>query len=260
MNRMSTRHVVPAQAETPPGVRGLFGKSDSRLRGNDVSWLAAMKAMFAAALLALAGVAPAAPAEPQAGVQYLVLPQPQNTDAGNKVEVTEFFAYYCPHCHAFEPLLAAWVKKQGANIVFRRVHVPRDASVLPQQRLFYTLEALGLLEQYHDKVFQAMHVERLRLSSDEQVFDWAARAGIERARFVDTYRSFGVQARLNQADAKVDAYRVNYWPLVAIDGRFITSPSQANEGVKEARTEAEQQQYALRVMDYLVGLAKADKK
>jgi thiol:disulfide interchange protein DsbA len=216
--------------------------------------------LCAAALLALGGLASAAPGEPQAGVQYLVLPQAQNTDAGNKIEVTEFFAYYCPHCYAFEPLLAEWVKKQGANIVFKRVHVPRDAAVLPQQRLFYTLEALGLVGQYHDKVFSAMHVDRLRLSTDEQVFDWAAKAGIDRARFVDTYRSFGVQARLYQADTKVAAYGVNYWPLVAIDGRFLTSPSQANEGVTEARTEAQQQQAALQVMDYLVAKAKADKK
>jgi thiol:disulfide interchange protein DsbA len=211
-----------------------------------------------AALLGLAGIAAAA--EPQAGAQYLVLPEVQNTDAGNKVEVTEFFAYYCPHCYAFEPLLAEWVKKQGANIVFRRVHVSRSGTVLPQQRLFYTLEALGLTSQYHDKVFNAMHIERLRLASDEEVFDWAAKAGIDRARFVDTYRSFGVQARLNQAENKISSYRVNYWPLVAIDGRFITSPSQANEGVTEARTEAQQQQAALQVMDYLVAKAKADKK
>jgi thiol:disulfide interchange protein DsbA len=119
---------------------------------------------------------------------------------------------------------------------------------------------MGLLEQYHDKVFSAMHVERLRLASDEQVFDWAARAGIDRARFVDTYRSFGVQAKLRRAAQMVEDYRVNYWPLVAIDGRFITSPSQANEGVTEARTEAQQQQVALQVMDYLVAKARAEKR
>jgi thiol:disulfide interchange protein DsbA len=225
--------------------------------------------LCAAALLGLAGSAGSAPttaaAEPKEGVQYLVLPTSLNLDAGSAapqgaVEVTEFFAYYCPHCYAFEPLLAAWVKKQGANIVFRRVHVPRDPSVLPQQRLFYTLESMGLLDQYHDKVFSAMHVERLRLANDEQVFDWAAKAGIDRARFVDTYRSFGVQAKLRRAGQMVEDYRVNYWPLVAIDGRFITSPSQANEGVTEARTETGQQQVALQVMDYLVAKAKADRK
>jgi thiol:disulfide interchange protein DsbA len=188
--------------------------------------------------------------------RYLTLPSPQPTNTGKRVEVIEFFAYYCPHCYAFEPRLAAWVRQQGDNIVFKRVHVARDASVAPQQRLFFTLEAMGLLEQYHDKVFNAMHVERLRLNSDEQVFDWIAKNGIERARFIDTYRSFGIEQRLRRAGAMMDAYHVDRWPLVAIGGRWLTSPSHAGAHAQGARTEAEQQDMALRVMDYLVARAK----
>jgi thiol:disulfide interchange protein DsbA len=216
--------------------------------------------LCAAALLGLVSAAVAAPAAPKAGVEYIDLINAQPTDSGNKVEVTEFFAYYCPHCNAFEPLLAAWARKQGATIVFKRVHVTRDANVLPQQRLFYTLEALGMVEQYHDKVFSAMHTERLPLNTDELVFDWADRAGIDRARFVDTYRSYGVQARIYQADARMQAYGVNQWPMVAIGGRYLTSPYHAHLGQPGPGTELQQQQEALQVMDYLVGLAKANKK
>jgi thiol:disulfide interchange protein DsbA len=219
--------------------------------------------LFCTALLGLAAGASALSAfaaDPQAGSQYLVLPVPQPTDTGKKVEVVEFFAYYCPHCYAFEPALEAWVKKQGDNIVFKRVHVPRGASVLPQQRLFYTLDAMGLLNQYHQKVFDAMHQQHLNLSSDEQVFDWAASSGIDRAKFIDTYRSFGIQAKLRRASAMMDAYGVDRWPLVVIDGRFITSPSHAGAGAPEGTTEAQQQQTALQVMDFLVAKAKADKR
>jgi thiol:disulfide interchange protein DsbA len=223
----------------------------------------APRRLFCTALLGLAaGFAslPALAAEPQAGAQYLVLPSVQPTDTGKKVEVIEFFAYYCPHCYAFEPQLHAWVKKQGDNIVFKRVHVPGGASVLPQQRLFYTLEAMGLLDQYHQKVFDAIHQQHVRLSSDEQVFDWVAQNGIDRAKFIDTYRSFGIQARLRRAAAMMDAYYVDRWPLVVIDGRFVTSPSHAGAGAPEGSTEAQQQQTALQVMDFLVTKAKADKQ
>jgi thiol:disulfide interchange protein DsbA len=208
----------------------------------------------------VAAAAVAAPAEPNNGVEYLTLPEAQNTDAGNKVEVTEFFAYYCPHCNRFEPLLAAWVRKQGANIVFKRVHVSGGPGVLAQQRLFYTLEALGLLDQYHQKTFDAMHVERLRLATDQAVFDWAAKAGIDRARFVEAWNSFGVQAKLRRASAMMAAYRIDGWPTVAIDGRYLTSPSQAGAAVKTPQTEEQQQQSALQVMDFLVAKAKAEKK
>jgi thiol:disulfide interchange protein DsbA len=219
--------------------------------------------LFCTALLGLAaglaGVSASA-ADPQQGAQYLVLPSQQPTDTGKKVEVIEFFAYYCPHCYAFEPALEAWVKKQGDDIVFKRVHIQGGASVLPQQRLFYTLDAMGLLNQYHQKVFDAMHQQHLRLSSDEQVFDWATQNGIDRAKFIDTYRSFGIQARLRRAAAMMDSYGVDRWPLVVVDGRYITSPSHAGAGMPEGTTEAQQQQQALQVMDFLVAKAKADKR
>ena len=214
-----------------------------------------------AALLGLSGAVSAAPAVvPKEGVHYQVLPQKQETSPGKAVEVIEFFAYYCPHCHVFEPLLADWVKKQGGNIVFKRVHVSAGARVVPQQRLFYTLEALGLLEQYHAKAFAAIHEQRLRFADDEEVIDWAAKAGIDRARFVDAYRSFGMQSKLRRAGTMMNDYKVDHWPLVAIDGRFITSPSMANPEGSPAQTEIEQQQVALQVMDALVAKAKADKK
>ena len=219
--------------------------------------------LFCVAAFALAAGGAAA-AEPKNGVQYITLPEAQQTDSGKKVEVTEFFAYYCPHCNVYEPVLAAWVKKQGDNIVFKRVHVARGPAVAPQQRLFYTLEAMGLLEQYHAKVFTAMHKDRQRLSTDEQVFDWAASAGIDRAKFIDAYRSMGTGARMRRAEAMMAAYRVDQWPLVAIDGRFLTSPSHAGEGHQPAaghhHSEGEQQQQSLEVMDYLVAKAKAEKK
>jgi thiol:disulfide interchange protein DsbA len=212
-----------------------------------------------AALLTLSGLVSAAPVAPKEGEQYRVLPQKLETPAGKQVEVIEFFAYYCPHCNVFEPLLANWVRKQGDNIVFKRVHVAGGARVLPQQRLFYALDALGLVGQYHTKAFAAMHQQGARFADDAEVIDWAAKSGIDRARFTDAYNSFGVQARARRAAAMMNEYRVDHWPMVAIDGRFITSPSMANPEGSPAQTEIEQQQVALQVMDALVEKAKAAK-
>ena len=224
----------------------------------------AISSLFGAVLFSLAALAStAAPtalaADYKNGADYLTLPEAQNTDAAGKVEVTEFFAYYCPHCARFEAPLQAWVKKNAANIVFRRVHVSGGGGVAVQQHIFYTLDALGAVEQYHQKVFDAMHVERNRLASDEAAFDWAQKAGIDRARFIEAWNSFGVQAKLRRANAMMGAYRIDQWPMVAVDGRFMTSPSQAGEGDKSLQSEEQLQQGALKVMDFLVAKARADK-
>ncbi|WP_426194285.1 thiol:disulfide interchange protein DsbA/DsbL [Massilia sp. DWR3-1-1] len=221
-----------------------------------------LPALLGAVLLGLASLAAsgARAADYKSGTHYLTLPEAQNTDAANKVEVTEFFAYYCPHCARFEASLQAWAKNNAASIVFRRVHVSGGGAVAVQQRIFYTLDALGIVEANHQKAFDAIHVERNRLATEEAAFEWAQKAGIDRARFVEAWNSFGVQAKLRRANAMMAAYRVDYWPVVAIDGRFMTSPSLAGEADKALQTEEQMQQGALQVMDFLVAKAKAEKK
>ena len=218
------------------------------------------KILSALTLSFIAFGACASPTAPKEGADYQVLPTPQPTDSGAKVEVIEFFAYWCPHCHTFDPMISAWVKKQGDNIVFKRVHVSRDESVAPQQRLFFTLQAMGLVDKLHAKVFQAMHVERNRLNTDDAVFDFITKQGVDRQKFIDTYRSMGISGRIRHADAMMQAYNVTFWPMIAIDGRYITSPSQADQGSKTAQNEEQLNTQALTVMDILVAKAKAEKK
>jgi thiol:disulfide interchange protein DsbA len=208
-----------------------------------------------AALLGLAAASVFA-AEPKDGIDYLTLPAPQAFDAGGKVEVTEFFAYYCPHCNAFEPLLKAWVKRQGGKIVFKRVHIAGGAGVTAQQRLFFALEKMGLLAQYHDKVFAAIHKERLSLNTEEQVIDWAAKNGIDRVRSTAAYRSSDPSKRESDVRATMSAYGIDHVPAVVIGGRWLTSPSYAARHGVEGRTEAQQMEAALQVMDYLVAKAR----
>jgi thiol:disulfide interchange protein DsbA len=214
--------------------------------------------LAALALFSAAIGASASPAEPKAGAEYIVLPSAQPTDTGKKIEVIEFFAYWCPHCNSFEPALAAWVKKQGDNIVFKRVHVPYREETIPQQKLYFTLDAMGLADKLQSKVFEAYHVDRNRLNTDALVFAWAEKNGIDKAKFIETYNSFGVTGKLRRATAQMDLYKVEFWPVVIVDGRFQTSPHQA--GTSNATSETEQQQAAIQVLDVLVAKAKAEKK
>jgi thiol:disulfide interchange protein DsbA len=130
------------------------------------------------------------------------LPHTRKTAAnrcGKKVEVTEFFWYSCPHCNALEPSLEAWVKKQGDKITFRRVPVMFRESFIPQQKLYYTLEAMGLVDSMHAKVFRAIHIEHQQLDTDKQIADFIAKQGVDAKKFADVYNSFGVQTKVQRA-------------------------------------------------------------
>lgn len=202
----------------------------------------------------------ASPADPKNGVEYRTLATPQQADA-KKVEVIEFFDYACPHCYALDPTLHAWIKKQGNSVVLKRVHISRSGGDLPQQKMFYTLEAMGLMnDALNTKIFTEMHVNRNRMNRDELVFDFIAKQGIDRQKFIDTYRGFGVQGSVRRASSLMDAYGIDSWPTFAIDGRYVTSPSMADQGSKTATTEAQLHEQGFQVMDVLVAKAKAEKK
>ena len=206
-----------------------------------------------------AQTAAASAANPQEGTDYRVLQQAQPTESGNKVEVTEFFWYSCPHCAAFDPSLSAWVKKQGDKIVFKRVPVAFRESFVPQQKLYYALEAMGLSADISPKVFRAIHVDRQVVDTDPTIMDFIAKQGnVDKKAFADLYNSFGVQTKVRRATQLQELYKVDGVPMIAIGGRYITSPSIAGESMAN-QPESMQQAAALQVMDALVLKAAAEK-
>ena len=214
-------------------------------------------ALLAASLAV--GTAFASPADPKSGVEYITLAQPQAVQTvGKKVEVVEFFMYHCPHCNALEPSFEQWVKKQGDNIVLRRVHIPSQGASDPEAHLYLTLEALGKVDQRHAKVFKAVHVDRVRLTRDDAIIDWVSKNGIDRATFLNAWNSFGVMTKLRQLGKIIDAYKVEGAPTIVIDGKYQTSPSIVYNSVKTSN-EAQLFPATLQVMDALVAKAKSTK-
>jgi thiol:disulfide interchange protein DsbA len=214
--------------------------------------------LTAVTLSAVAFGAAASPTDPKEGAEYKTLAKPQAVDTGKKVEIIEFFDYACPHCAGFDATLNAWVKKQGDNIVFKRVHIGRQGTDLPQAKMFYTLQSMGVLTpELHTKSFNEIHVNHNRLNRDEQVFDFVAKQGVDKQKFTDTYRGFGVAAQVRKSLSMMDAYNVEFWPLLIVDGKYQTAPSMAGAG---ATSEAQLNENVTQVLDVLVAKAKAEKK
>jgi thiol:disulfide interchange protein DsbA len=203
------------------------------------------------ATLALSAFAvPAAHAQakkPEAGADYLVLDKraPVEAPAG-KVEVVEFFWYSCPHCNAFEPTLDAWVKRVPKDVAVRRVPVAFRDDFVPQQRLFYALEAMGLVDKLHAKVFAAIHVEKLPLNKGELIADWIAKQGVDKDKFMEQYNSFTVSTKASKAAQLQNTYRVEGVPALGVAGRFYTDG-----------TLSKNMERGLQIVDFLIAEVRA---
>lgn len=194
------------------------------MKRREFSQAAAGAAMTASALLPTLVQAQAT--KPQPGTDYMVLDPRAAVEApAGKVEVVEFFWYSCPHCNAFEPTLAAWLKKLPKDVAFRRVPVAFNDSFAPQQRLYYTLEAMGLVDTLHVKVFAAIHAEKINLTRGEQIAEWIAKQGVDKAKFMEQFNSFTVVSKVSRATQLQNAYKVEGVPALGVAGRFYTDGS-----------------------------------
>lgn len=175
-------------------------------------------------LLALIGsclALAAGAADLQEGRDFRVI-NPPLTVPSDRIEVTEFFWYGCPHCFDLEPPLAAWAASLPAGVSFRRVPaIPANDKWLPGARLYYTLEAMGLADKLHFEVFAAIHVGRQRIDDEKSIFEWAAKKGLDSQQFLAAWSSPGVQSRVRQSRLLGAAAGLTGVPAVMVHGRYL---------------------------------------
>jgi thiol:disulfide interchange protein DsbA len=190
-----------------------------------------------------------------AGRDYQLLKRPQPTDSGNKVEMLEFFWYGCPHCNTLQPSLHAWLKRKPADVEFRRMPAVFQESWVPLTRVYYTLEAMGLVEKLHLDVFAAIHEKKVRLQDPKVMQEWIGSKGVDQKKFSDTANSFSVQSRTQRAMDVTRAYDIPGTPAIVIDGRYLTAPSMI---VKPDGKTIDYDRY-FKVVDQVIAMARKDK-
>jgi thiol:disulfide interchange protein DsbA len=205
-------------------------------------WLSILAMVFSFGFLAAAQT-PAQAAGFQDGFAYTRLPIPQPVSPSDKVVVTEFFWYDCPHCAEFEPMFEAWAKKLPANVVVERVPVAFAPQFVPQQRLYYALKALGKVDALQGAIFNAIHNQHIALGTPDQMANWLAQHGVAKKAFLDAYNSFTVAAQAKQATQMVTDYQITGVPTLAVQGKYTTSA---------ALPQVNNNQKVLEVVDYLI--------
>ena len=172
----------------------------------------------------------------------------QPTEGGGKVEVIEFFWYGCPHCYSLEPAVVTWAKKAPSDVAFKRVPALPSESWGEGARMFYTLESMGKLEEFHQKVFDAIHKQNVNMNNKKARDEWLQKNGIDPAKYAEVEKSFTVATKVNRAKQLTYAYRVESVPRVVVNGKYVVTAEQAG-GVDRV----------FQIVDQLVGMARKER-
>lgn len=157
------------------------------------------------------------------GRDYIILANPQPTEDQRSIEVIEFFWYGCPHCYELHPHIDNWRKTAPKDVKFRYVPAIFRANWTPAAKTFYAMEALGITKELHDKVYKAIHRDKIDLSKEAVLFDWIEKQGIEREKFINAYNSFSVQNQVARVSQMIRQYKLTGVPALVIEGKYITS-------------------------------------
>ncbi len=157
------------------------------------------------------------------GKDYTLLDEPVRPLDPNKIEVAEVFAYTCPHCFHFEPMIEAWMKTQKSDVVLVQTHTQWAAAMEPYQRGFYTAVVLKIKDKVQLPVFKAVHEERKVLGDAQAWADLFANYGVTKEAVLSTYDSFVVTGMIAQAETRVRGYKVSGTPELVVDGKYRIS-------------------------------------
>jgi protein dithiol oxidoreductase (disulfide-forming) len=170
------------------------------------------------------------------GKNYFLITPARPPAVPGKVEVTEVFSYGCPACNLFVPTMHKLKQALPANVIL--TYLPASfnpAEDWPMLQLaFCTAQALGVAEQTHDAMFDAVwktgelaiidpetQRAKSRLPSIEDAAAFYNRhAGVPVAKFLSTAKSFAVDTKVRSVEDAIEAYGVDRTPTIVVNGRY----------------------------------------
>jgi thiol:disulfide interchange protein DsbA len=166
------------------------------------------------------------------GKDYMLIKSPVRTSDPKKIEVTEVFWYGCPHCRDFRPGFEQWKKQQPEDVVV--LHSPGmwNDRMKTHAKIFYTAKTLGLLDKMHVEIFDAYHNKKQKLVKTGEIYGLFEKHGIDKDKFEKTFKSFGINSMVQQANSRARGYGITGTPEVIVNGKYRISASMTGSQAK----------------------------
>jgi protein dithiol oxidoreductase (disulfide-forming) len=169
-------------------------------------------------------------AQQGAAAGYTTLQNALPVENPAKVEITEFFWYGCIHCYNLEPAVTTWLPTLPADAYFRRIPAVFNERWAIDAAIYYSFEALGVLDKLHRPFFDAIHKDRLKTDNPAALSEWLTKNGLDPQKFDATMKSFGVQSKTKRASQLTGASRIDGTPALMVQGRYTISVEQGRTG------------------------------
>ena len=161
-------------------------------------------------------------AEPyREGYHYFKLNQASAPRKSEVVTVTELFSYACHACNDFEPYMQNWKGRQAEDVKLNRIPVGfgrRAWEILA--RGYVIAEIMGVEEEAHVPLMNAIWKEQRQFRSIEDMADFYAEQGADKAKYMSLDNSFMLSMREKQNADKMGLYSIKGTPSMIVNGKY----------------------------------------
>ena len=173
--------------------------------------------------------------QPEPGVNFKTTKEAIPTESKDKIEVIELFWYGCIHCFNMDPYLDKWADDLPKDVTFRRIPAIPRKDWVASAKAYYALESLGLVNKLHEKLFDAIHKEKIFKHNDTKALvNWITLNGkLDKKDVEAAFNSFSMKSKLSRSFKIFKAAGATGVPTMIIDGKYVTSSTMAG-GEKNA--------------------------
>lgn len=145
-------------------------------------------------------------------------------------EVMEFFSYFCPHCHEFEPIIETLKGQLPSDVTFKRTPVAfLGAEMGPElQRAYAVADLLKVESKVTPVMFAQIHELRKPPQNRADVRALFQKAGVDPKDYDSAVDSFAVTGMVAQYDRSTGDMNIRAVPSVIVNGKYLVK----TEGIK----------------------------
>lgn len=144
----------------------------------------------------------------------------------NEPTIVDFFWYGCGHCNAMRPLIGNFIKENPST-----PHVTYPVSFpnwIDGTKMYFAYKNLGVLDKLHNPTFEAIHVKRLNLFKDKEVFNkFLKENNLDQTKYQNEVNSFQLSQQLLKAGKITANYKIESTPTMGVTYKgyaYLTNP------------------------------------
>lgn len=158
-------------------------------------------------------------AEAVEGRDYIVRSTPIEAVQSDKIEVVEFFGYFCPHCQNLEPHISRHARRFASDTVLRTEHVVWRPEHLQLARIAAAVQASGSKNAANIAIFNALITERQDLNNEQTFRTWAGNQPYG-AKLLAAYDDAKNQTVAENMARLTERYEITSTPVVVVGGKY----------------------------------------